>query len=66
MMARNNTLQVVEGMLVTDEKLDQLIKTRLARVSENKKPIYRPRLKIHKLFGEKRLLTINVCNSIFL
>jgi hypothetical protein len=47
-------------MLVTDEMMDKLLHSRLTRVSENKKPIFRPRLKIHKLMGEKRVLSMNV------
>lgn len=41
--------------------MDELVKSRLERIQEQKKPIFRPRLKVHKLFGEKRLATVHVC-----
>ena len=40
--------------------LDEMLKYRISRVTEAKKPIYTPRLKVHKLFGEKKMLSLNV------
>ena len=47
-------------MIVTEKMMDEIFRHRLSRVLEKKKPIYRPRLKIHKLNGEKCLLGVNV------
>ena len=47
-------------MIVTDRDIDNLLKARLERAAEIRKPIYRPRLKLHKLFGEKKLLSMPV------
>lgn len=52
-------------MIVSDEDLDKLMQARLERAAESRKPIYRPRLKLHKLFGDKKLLTMKVENSHF-
>jgi hypothetical protein len=40
--------------------MDCLMKYRLGKQSETKKPLFRPQLKIHKLFGEKKLLSLSV------
>lgn len=47
-------------MIVTEEMMDRLVKQRLEKIAEQKKPIFRPRLKVHKLFGEKRLASFHV------
>jgi hypothetical protein len=52
-------------MLISDRVLDRILDHREKNYSEDKTTINRPKLKFHKLFGDKRVTPVEVTQSPF-